>query len=146
MSVYVLNKTEYQSIFNMIMRLNNERNLLPSHERYDCEQLAKSNKEWNVEMLTTEKIKALVDRMYFANQMAYFYQYREDEFKFDFSLFEELKFNIMNYNLKKGLKALKSCNYNMITNAGRSFFSKEDNDWLSLIELRALNDLSGVYR
>lgn len=154
MSVLILDEKEMNDLFNIILHLNSKQSVFDGNQRYETDQIYQAYKNmkdkdenFSMEYLEENKIRWFIDRIYFANQIAYYYQYKhnlEEDFKYN-HIGESLTISIMNRNERKALKALKSLTYNLYTNNGNSFISREDMEFIERIEIRLLNNLSNIY-
>lgn len=127
MSVICHEAEKYLKIGNSLLNTEDEefKNvILPEDERKYLSMLKADEKD------CYNNIMCFVERLYIANQMAFNMQYtRENEFRIERLDDEKLNESGI-YDLKELKSILESINYNVYTNAGRSFLSKKDDERL----------------
>ena len=145
MSVLVENKEKYGALADYIQMKNSRTDgyfsFLTHDEKMEMEHLKHQLKDFDEYEHTENRINCFVDRLYIANQLAWYYNYGDwynqengdghDKTKGPIDRLEknDVK-NGMSMNTKRALKLLNSVSYNIYTNGGNSFLSKKDSEKL----------------
>ena len=134
MSVFVLNKTDFDKIYSYLMT---HRELIDSNEYFGYLSRMFSTNPEKIDDLMTHAVGTFVDRMYMANQMAYYYSYSHhypdnEPFPID-RLCESDLHGISYVTTKQVVDIITTLDYNLFSNAGHAFLGRKDHDQLDLL-------------
>jgi len=132
LSVILYSKKTFSAIANSILRIRESQSLIMyGEDYYDCEKFYDNDKYKFCEV----KVKAWADRLFISNQLANLVQYWDHkDVSREIKRLDDKDFtNAEIWGIEKLLDQLNSIDYNLYTNAGNSFISEKDLDFLNRI-------------
>lgn len=127
MSVILYEKEKFGSLAYHLTHTNQDlRDLaLPYHEKLELQRFKTDQKGEDLNII------CWVDRLYIANQLAFHQTYtRTNKFEIETLDDKDITPQGLNWDTKKLYDWLNSVNYNIYSNGGRSFLSRDDHERL----------------